>query len=58
MFLAQLHFPSLAFTQHGAFAGVNLESGGQLHGALIGRTFLSNFLMLYDGMMGSVSLFR
>jgi hypothetical protein len=35
MYLAQIHVPSLLFTIHGAFAGVELAAGGQVHKALI-----------------------
>ena len=58
MYLAQIHVPSLAFTIYGAFAGVDLAAGGQVHKALIGRTFLQNFTMLYVGPSGSVKLSR
>jgi hypothetical protein len=58
MYLAQIHVPSLAFTIYGAFAGVDLAAGGQVHKALIGRTFLQNFTMVYEGLTGSVKLSR
>jgi hypothetical protein len=56
VYLAQVHIPSLPFTIWGAFAGVNLKAGGQVHGALIGRTFLSRFKMEYNGSTGDVTL--
>jgi hypothetical protein len=34
MYLAQIHVPSLLFTIHGAFAGVELAAGGQVHKAI------------------------
>ncbi len=58
MYLAQIHVPSLAFTIYGAFAGVDLAAGGQLHKALIGRTFLQSFTMVYEGLTGTVKLSR
>lgn len=58
MHLAQIHVPSLAFTIHGAFAGVNLIAGGQSHYALIGRTFLQHFKMVYEGLTGTVTISR
>jgi hypothetical protein len=58
MYLAQIHVPSLKFIIHGAFAGVDLAAGGQLHKALIGRTFLENFTMVYEGPTGTVKLSR
>jgi predicted aspartyl protease len=54
--LAQVHIPSLNFTIYGNFAAVHLAAGGQPHKALIGRTFLSRFTMVYDGKTGDVAL--
>ena len=54
MHLAQILIPSLDFTVYGQFAGVDLAAGGQAHSALIGRTFLKNFKMVYDGTTGQV----
>ena len=56
MHLAQIHVPSLNFTIYGAFAGVHLKTGGQIHQALIGRTFLQNFTMVYEGLTGTVTI--
>ena len=56
MHLAQIHVPALQFTVYGRFAAVHLAAGGQPHRALIGRTFLRNFLLTYDGRTGSVTL--
>jgi hypothetical protein len=56
VYLAQVHVPSLAFTIYGAFAGVDLAAGGQAHRVLIGRTFLQNLAMVYEGLTGSVKL--
>jgi hypothetical protein len=54
--LAQVHVPTLGFTIHGLFAGVHLQAGGQVHYALIGRTFLQAFTMVYEGKTGTVTL--
>ena len=56
--LAQIYVPRLGFTSYGQFAGVHLHAGGQPHSALIGRTFLRSFTMIYDGNVGSVVLSR
>jgi predicted aspartyl protease len=56
MYLAQVHVTTLNYTIHGAFAGVDLRAGGQPHSALIGRTFLQHFQMIYDGLTGTVEL--
>ena len=52
MHLAHIHVPSLNETVFGSFAGVDLSAGGQPHLALIGRTFLKRFKMVYDGVTG------
>jgi predicted aspartyl protease len=56
IYLAQVHVPSLQFTIHGEFAGVDLVAGGQIHKMLIGRTFLRHFTMIYKGATGAVTL--
>jgi predicted aspartyl protease len=55
--LAQIHVPSLSFTIYGQFAGVDLAAGGQQHRALIGRTFLQRFTMIYTGSTGDVEIY-
>lgn len=52
MYLAQIFIPSLNFVMNGRFAGVDLVAGGQSHKALIGRTLLREFTMLYEGKTG------
>ena len=47
VYLAQVHVPALRVTMNGAFAGVDLKACGQIHSALIGRTFLRHFKMIY-----------
>jgi predicted aspartyl protease len=54
IYLAQIHVPSLNKTIYGDFAGVHLIAGGQPHRALLGRTFLQAYKMLYDGRTGNV----
>ena len=56
MHLAQIHIPELQWTVYGQFADVHLAAGGQPHRALMGRTFLMNFVMTYDGRTGAVAL--
>jgi len=56
MHIAQIHIPTLSYTIYGMFAGVDLIAGGQPHYALIGRTFLKAFRMIYDGNTGTVIL--
>jgi predicted aspartyl protease len=56
MHLAQVHIPTLGFTIYGEFAAVDLRVGGQSIDALIGRTFLQRFKMIYDGVTGDVEI--
>jgi predicted aspartyl protease len=56
MHLAQVYIPSLGVTINGAFAGVDLLAGGQLHSVLIGRTLLRHYKMTYDGSTGQVEI--
>lgn len=56
VYLAHVFIPSLAFTIWGSFAGVDLAAGGQSHSALIGRTFLRAFTMIYEGRTGTVTI--
>ncbi len=56
MYLAQVYVRSLMVRILGAFAGVDLAAGGQVHQALIGRTFLGNFTMIYEGRTGTVTI--
>ena len=53
-YLAQIYIPALDATIFGRFSGVHLASGGQLHSALLGRTFLQNFVLTYEGRTGDV----
>lgn len=54
--LAQIHVPALTVTIYGRFAGVHLAKGGQMHEALLGRTFLQDFTMVYEGGTGAVTI--
>jgi predicted aspartyl protease len=56
LYLAQIHVPALNRTLYGTFAGVNLRDGGQPHSALMGRTFLRHYRMVYNGTTGSVTI--
>ncbi|MGA2967511.1 MAG: hypothetical protein ABSD64_14985 [Terriglobales bacterium] len=56
VYLAQVHVPLLTYVIWGAFAGVDLKAGGQMHSALIGRTFLRGFTMTYEGRTGTVTI--
>jgi predicted aspartyl protease len=56
VYLAQIFIPHLEFTIYGQFAGVKLADSGFLQRALIGRTFLRGYTMVYTGTTGKVTL--
>jgi gag-polyprotein putative aspartyl protease len=56
MHLGHVYIPTLQKVIIGQFAGVELVAGGQPHVALIGRTFLQHFTLIYEGRTGSVSI--
>jgi predicted aspartyl protease len=56
IYLAQIFVIALNKTIYGDFAGVHLKAGGQVHQALLGRTFLRYYTMTYDGKTGTVVL--
>ncbi len=56
IYLAQLHVPATNFTLYGRFLGVQLLAGRQPHLALLGRTFLQEYTMTYEGRTGVVTL--
>jgi hypothetical protein len=58
VYLGYIAVPLLGTVQAGAFLGAHLTAGGQFHRALIGRTLLSDTLLVYDGRSGSVKLAR
>lgn len=58
VFMAYVSIFELGMAQYGRFAGVNLADGGQQHGVLLGRTFLSGVTMVYDGPNASVRISR
>ena len=54
--LAQIFIPDFNVTIFGRLSGIHLAAGGQIHRAIIGRTFLRNYFMTYDGHRGIVTL--
>lgn len=56
VFLAHIGISALEFVQYGRFTGVNLKAGGQQHEVLLGRTFLQNCILIYDGLRGQVTI--
>lgn len=55
-YLCRLTIPQLGFTRTEAFIGARLMAGGQAHKALIGRDFLSQMVVIYDGRRGNITL--
>ena len=55
-YLAQIYVPGLDRTIYGQFAGINIQAGGQPCYALIGRDFLQNYTLVYQGSTGRVTL--
>lgn len=53
---AQIYIPALNHLFYGQFAGYHLAAGGILHRALLGRAFLADCRMIYDGRTGSVAI--
>ena len=56
VYTARVEIPSLEIAEFGAFAGVELAAGGQLHRVLLGRTFLRGTVMIYDGIRAQVTI--
>lgn len=56
VFLAQISVPDLGEVIYGKFAGVNLAQGGSPYKAVLGRSFLSRCVMIYDGPGNRVTL--
>ena len=56
IYMGQIYVPALNWTIYGRFAGARLQAGRQPYYALIGRTFLQNFTLVYAGRSGAVTL--
>ncbi len=56
VFLARILVNQLDIEQYGQFVGANLRDGGQEHDVLLGRDFLKNTIMIYDGIRAQVTI--
>ena len=56
IYRAQVYIPTLGSTFSGHIVGVHLDDRRRSHSALIGRDFLRQFRMVYDGRTGAVTL--
>jgi len=55
-YLCRLVIPQLNFSKAGAFIGAEMGQGGMMQQALIGRDFLSQMILIYDGLSGRTTL--
>ncbi len=56
VYLADIHVPHLLSNLKGRFSAVKLTQGGQPHAVLLGRDFLQNTIMFYDGLRAQVTI--
>lgn len=56
LYPAHIYIPDLDYSMSGVFIGAHLPAGGQPHFALLGRDFLKDFTMTYDGQTGTVRI--
>lgn len=58
LYAAQVYVIDLDYTMTGRFAGAHLSSGNQKCLAVLGRSFLRDFTMVYEGHSGRVLIHR
>ncbi|WP_373252642.1 retropepsin-like aspartic protease [Brevundimonas sp.] len=56
VYTARVYVPSLDRLLFQPFTGVKLHQGGQWHRLILGRTFLRQYRLTYDGASGGVEL--
>lgn len=56
IYTARVYVPKLDRLLFQRFAGVRLEDGGQWHRLILGRTFLRQYRLSYDGASGQVEV--
>lgn len=56
IYMAAILVPQLEIHQFGRFLGANLKDGGQEHEVLLGRDFLANTIMIYDGCRSQITI--
>ena len=57
-YLAHIVVPALSLFQHGIFYGLSFDEIDRPYRAVIGRTFLRDMMLVYDGRTGSVRITR
>ncbi len=56
VFMASIHASQLGINQAGRLLSARLKDGGQNHEILLGRDFLQNVMLIYDGPRGQVTI--
>ena len=56
IYTARIYVPNLDRLLFQPFTGVKLQQGDQWHGVILGRSFLRQYRLIYNGADGSVSL--
>lgn len=56
VYLANIFAPQLDSHGYGKFVSAKLKEGGQEHQVLLGRDFLSQVVMIYDGIRSQVTI--
>jgi hypothetical protein len=56
IYMAAILVPQLDIHQFGKFLAANLKDGGQDHEVLLGRDFLANTVMIYDGVRAQITI--
>ena len=54
--MARIYVPSLDRLLFQSFTGVKLRQGGQWRQVILGRTFLRQYRLVYDGTNGQVEI--
>ena len=55
-YMVRIYVPSLERLLFQSFTGVKLREGGQWHQVILGRTFLRQYRLTYDGTDGQVEI--
>lgn len=56
VYMAAIIVPHLENHQYGRFVAGSLNETGETHDVLLGRDFLSNTIMIYDGIRGQITI--
>ena len=56
IYTARIYVPNLERLLFQPFTGVKLQQGDQWHGVILGRSFLRQYRLVYNGADGSVSI--